>query len=174
MVPTMKKILFASAALAALLSIPARADFLMPGDRAKITNNEQGSTNWIVYGQTSITTGSNVSNRTSNSAGTFGEVAALPYTVPAGNCLYITAHGIEGYLSTAGVANMFMWLGPTLSSNAVVLFSVNANDRLDELLGFQPEIPGGTIVNLNMANTQGTTQIYGWYIKGRLVHGPCR
>jgi hypothetical protein len=125
---------------------------------------------WVVYGQTSVTSGG-VTNPTPNVNGVTGasgiEVSSLPYTVPTGHVLYITAASMESYNQT-GIAELLPWIGTTFSvtSQSLMPSTSSGGTRVVTMLF---AVPAGTKVNVNLANTQsGGTQVFGWALFGVL------
>lgn len=125
-------------------------------------------TPWLVYGQT-VLPANNTDNPTPNVNGLIGEVASLPYTVPAGKVLVIERLTLESYQDTAILA-MFLYFGSvTPVTNAMCSATLGANGGTSQMtVGWH--IPAGTVVNLRLQNVQpnhlGWT--YGWSIEGRL------
>jgi hypothetical protein len=123
------------------------------------------------YGQTSVPGQGHVDNPTTNDNGVTG-AASLPYTVPDGVYFQLDAHGIEGYVSSMGDAVIYLWFGATNSGNADDGPSISANGGFKECLGWRPKLPAGTIINVRLTNAQqagGSSQVYGWYMQGRLL-----
>jgi hypothetical protein len=132
------------------------------------------STDVNFYGQTSVSGQGHIDNPTTNDNGVVG-ASALPYTVPAGSDFELDDMGIEGYKSTIGDAVIFLWFGPTnlgLQSDGP---SISAGNSFKESSGWKVKLPAGTIINARLTNAQqaaGSSQVYGWYVRGRLVPAP--
>ena len=127
---------------------------------------------WVVYGQSTVP--HSVVDPNPNAAGVVGEIRDLPYIVPWGSCLTITAFGIEGYYGP-GTAVLFLWLGSVYGpGNSRALMSVGSHAGTNEIIGFHPRLRGGTIVHVQLLNGQVPAQVIAWYVRGTLDYTPCQ
>jgi hypothetical protein len=123
---------------------------------------------WTVYGQTSPVYNGAVDNPPANVNGLIGE-ASLPYTVPDGKVLVITAYGLEAYAQVANGLVLAPYLGATPpKTNGVFLHSVYANDASNETVGVRFHIPAGKVLNVRLMSNENPAQVVGWYIAGEL------
>jgi hypothetical protein len=123
------------------------------------------------YGQTSVPGQGHVDNPTTNDNGVIG-AAVLPYTVPAGSCFELDDMGVEGYQSSMGDAVLYLWFGETNLGSQSDGPSVSAGNSFKESSGWNVKLPAGTIINVRLTNAQqaqGSSQVYGWYARGRLI-----
>ncbi len=127
-------------------------------------------TPWIVYGQTAPMYNGAVNNPPPSVNGLIGEVAALPYTVPAGKVLIIEAYGIEAYATVVQGLVLVPYLGATPPpNNAVFLHSVYADNASNETTGVRFHLPAGTVLNVRIMSNENPSQVVGWYVRGCLV-----
>lgn len=122
---------------------------------------------WIVYGQTAIPINSSVTNPAPNVNGLLGEVAALPYVVPVGRQLILTAWGIEGNRDPFSV--LFPWIGEPPATNAKALMSAGSMAGMGVLSGVRFVIPESKKVNVNLINGSAYPMVHGWFVQGELV-----
>lgn len=122
---------------------------------------------WIAYGQALVPYNSRADNPPATKAGALGEVS-LPYTVPEGYYLDITAFGVEAYNIT-GAVGLFPWLGPPPAANHKALHTAMCNDMTCETTGARYRLKPGTIVNISIMCTENPAQLVGWYISGTLI-----
>lgn len=121
---------------------------------------------WIVYGQTTMTAGGAIDNPTVNINGLNGE-ATLPYTVPTGYNLVLTGWGFEGLNSAFGVC--IPWIGSSPPTNGKCLASVGPAVASYYCTGMRWSIPAGKILNVRLLN--GTTEnnvVCSWFVQGVL------
>lgn len=127
---------------------------------------------WICYGQTLVPVNQAVDNPQANLAGCRGEVE-LPYVVPDGYELVISAYGIESYAQEGGSADKGLvivpWLGEETATNEKCLHSVYAQSSSNETIGVKFHIPAGKKVNARIMNAEVYAQTVGWYISGELI-----
>lgn len=122
---------------------------------------------WIVYGQTTMATGSAIDNPTPNVNGLNGEVTSLPYIVPAGYNLVLTAWGFEGLAEEYGVC--IPWIGKAPISNAKCLASVGPSSGSYYATGMRWSLPTGTILNIRLLNpTSENGIVCAWMCQGQL------
>lgn len=162
------------------VSFPTQAMFLMPGERAKI-NPFPGRAiikPFTIYGQQTWASTAVITNPTPSVNGLVGEITSLPYVVPAGYVLLITAYGIEANNEggTTNAAVIYPWLGNTLTANSQQLMSLAASTTTNEGRGFRFYIPAGTKFNINLTITNPATGfsgiVLGWYVSGYLISPP--
>jgi len=131
---------------------------------------------WVISGQTRVEAGTGMDNPTPAAAGAEGQVTALPYTVPPGNRVCVTAYGMEGY-DEPGIAVLFVWTG----APAVVtsewridhgLPSVAASNGSQEITGMNFCFSAGTVLNVRLINGQTSGSVYGWYVAGEIEVAP--
>jgi len=123
-------------------------------------------TPWVVYSQTSIAAGSSIDNPAPNVNGLVGEVATLPYTVPAGYDLDLETWGVEAY-NVANTIVLFPWIGPPPASNPASLPSAGSWAGTRQLAG-NFRLPAGKVLNFRLQNAQ-VTAVVAWFASGCLV-----
>lgn len=131
-------------------------------------------TPWVASGQTTIAAGAGIDNPVTANSGAVGQVLALPYVVPIGSRLCITAYGMEGY-NAAGIAVLFVWTGdpPVVTPQWRIdhgLPSVAAKDGSSELTGLNFCFDEGETINIRLINGQNITAVFGWYVTGELTN----
>lgn len=122
---------------------------------------------WLVYGQTTVSASGTVTNPTPNVNGLTGEVSSLPYTVPAGKTLTVTVWGMESYNST-GVSILQPWIGAGPVTNAKAIPPTQATQGTRQTTG-NFVFPAGTVLNINLTNTQASSFVFGWFASGTLA-----
>jgi hypothetical protein len=125
-----------------------------------------GAAPWIVYSQTTISSGTSIDNPVPNVNGLIGEVATLPYTVPVGFVLDLQTWGLEGY-NTANTVVLFPWLGLPPASNPASLPSAGSWAGTHQLAG-NFRLPAGKVLNFRLQNAQ-VTGVYAWFASGCLI-----
>lgn len=155
--------------------------FLSPGSRLRINPNPGRIIvdPWAVMGQTTINHGVSSDNPTPSSNGLYGEVTALPYTVPVGRVLLITSMYMEGNTSESNTSTndvhsggvQAIWLGASVVANSQFIVSNQCNDVSNELKGLRFYIPAGKIVNVRITSTNVVTDgwVTGWAVFGYLI-----
>jgi hypothetical protein len=163
-------------ALLGLLAIsPAWAD-MIDGDpqspnalanaAAKKTGLNVNATPWVVYGFSAVTGSTTSNNPAPNTNGLVGEVISLPYTVPAGKTLTVTAYGVQAN-DAAGTVVLAPFVGGGGSlANATALGSVSAQGGTVTINGSW-SFPAGSIFNIAIINGQATGT-FGWFASGTL------
>lgn len=133
---------------------------------------------WTAYGQCTTVPNGSVDNPTANLNGLRGEVS-LPYTVPAGKELWLTAYGGEAYnvpTTSSGAPQGVVYvpyIGTTPpSSNNVFLHSVYASLRSNETTGVNFIIPAGKTLNYRVQSSYTLAWVVGWYMRGTLRDVP--
>lgn len=119
---------------------------------------------WVVYGQSPVPPGAAVDNPAPNANGLIGEVIALPYTVPAGQVLYVTDYGIEGF--PGGDMAIIPWIGIGPATNAKCLPTCRVIDETAQITSEFLLAPG-TILNVRLVYTGATPGVItGWWMHG--------
>jgi hypothetical protein len=133
---------------------------------------------WIVHGQTRLDASrSGVDNPAPNTAGALGEVTELPYQVPSGRRLVITAYGFEGHTrpeKTVPVYVILVWLSDHPMPDAMPedraprsLFSCAASIQ-SNVCPVHFIVPAGKWVNVRILN-DGSNMRHAWFVTGELV-----
>jgi len=130
-----------------------------------IAGEEKTDLPWVVYGQEAFAV-SVVDDPICNHNGVIGE-ADLPYTVPVGYDLCITSYGVEAY-DVVGTVVLVPWLGMGPPTNAKCLHSCGCGSGSNEVKGFNPILPTGTILHARLMSGEAPRQVCGWYIRGYL------
>lgn len=135
---------------------------------------------WIAHAQSTLYTGSNTDPQL-NHAGLIGEVQSLPYRVPPGKVLKITAIGLESF-ATAATPNpifvLFPWITPDLRSrsaseiNNAALLSCAASDHTN-VCPVEYYVPAGMWVHatLLLGSPAMSGGVWAWFIAGDLRDG---
>jgi hypothetical protein len=121
---------------------------------------------WIAYGQTLAQAQTGIDNPPAHHNGIIGE-ADLPYVVPEGYELHLTAWGVEAY-DSSGTIVFAPWIGQTRAINKF-LHSCAASTGSEECAGMLPILPAGTKLNGRLINGENITAVYSWYMRGYLV-----
>lgn len=128
---------------------------------------------WIVYGQTAATGGQVINPTPSTNGSVLGEVAALPYYVPAGKVLHIRKVGIEGLWGAT------LW--PFVGGGALqqILMTYNAAERTPigdwqnanstYVWNADHHIKPGSTFGLSLAMQSPVGALFGWFVSGRLI-----
>lgn len=120
---------------------------------------------WIAYGQQAGPSGAHIDNPVCNHTGAIGEVD-LPYTVPVGWDLVLTAWGIEAYESITGSFVLVPWIGDAPATNAKCLHSVLASTASGQTHGFEYRFPAGTQINARIMCSEAGNPVAGWFMSG--------
>lgn len=137
---------------------------------------------WIVYGQTVMVvngaTVDGIDNPAPNTAGLIGEVSSLPYQVPQGKKLVITAYGFEGHVlpnDSYPVYVLVPWLSDQPMPNATPqdriprqLASCSASTETN-VIYCEKHIPSGKYLNVRLLNNSPHSDMrHGWFMQGFL------
>jgi hypothetical protein len=126
---------------------------------------------WIVYGTLVLSPFTNTDNPPLNHCGLVGEVAKLPYTVPAGYNLVIEAMQVEGPAPDSNSLSQFgmnLWIGEYPATNDKGVASCTTGGGSAQLNGMRFVIPAGKKVNLRMMNNTNYPWANGFYVQGHL------
>jgi hypothetical protein len=131
------------------------------------------ATHWVAYGQVQPVYNAAIDDPPCNLNGTLGEVASLPYTVPAGKVLVVEAYGIEAYGKVAGGPDggglvLVPWIGELPATNAKCLMSCYSDNASNEVLGSRFVLPAGKKLHARVMCSENPASVCGWYIRGRL------
>lgn len=124
---------------------------------------------WLVYGTTEVIPSTNVDNPLPSVNGLIGEIVHLPYIVPEGYHLVITAYAIEGG-KTPQYA-LIPWIGNQPVQNDQCLMTCAAAYGSNLYSGMEWIIPSGKILNIRISNSgeDGLIYAFGWYMQGYLI-----
>lgn len=136
---------------------------------------------WIVHAQSTVKLGSNT-NPTPNRSGLIGEVAALPYQVPAGKRLHLTGIALESFPTAATPAPIFVlfpWITPDLRARSIpeinnaALLSCAASIQTNSCKA-DHWLPAGSWlhVTLLLGSPGMAGGVWAWALTGELVDAP--
>jgi len=125
------------------------------------------SSPWLCYGTTNVLAYSTLLMPIPSLNGLIGEVAALPYQVPAGSWLQLQGWGVSSVGSGATVG-MFPIIGGATSDVRKRLPAAVAYGGVGTVSG-SFILNTGSVLAFGLVNNQDTQSLLSWYAYGNLV-----